>query len=388
MCTVQLQRALNLSDRGASRAGARWAALRNSEEGGQPWMDREPSKTRCDLDTGATAASAPQRRPPRRETEAERRKRAEKKKRKAQGKSRAALPGCAAARPLETGGRGAQHPRIFGIQRIEQVKDGLPLPGTGLHLCMCGQLQALRDRADAGRWHPATTDRYGSTALMWAAGSGHVAVAQWLVESHGADINAQNKDGRSALMWAVRNAQVRMSDWLVDRHSADVAAVNKSGTNLLHWAIWSGAIDAIEWVLARGAFSIDYRNYLGCSAAHWSATQGSAALCKYFAQRGVRFDAANKAGHTGVHKAAWYGKRKVMRYLIDPRELGGLGLWRVLAWRDDAGRTCWQLAATGPSDHGRDFGHELYSAWERGLRRELCREDGTCELTTESYPVY
>lgn len=314
--------------------------------------------------------------PPRRETEEQRRKRAEKKKRKKErGKvPAAAQPGCAAAGAAEPGGK-PQQKRGFGIQRIEQVKDGLPLPGTGLHLCMCGQLQALRARAAGGGWHPATTDRYGSTALMWAAGSGRIPVAEWLVETHGADVDAKNKDGRSALMWAVRNAQLAMSDWLVDGHGADLTAVNKSGTNLLHWAIWSGSIASIEWVLARGVFSIDYRNYLGCSAAHWSATQGDVALCRYFAQRGVRYDSANKAGHTGVHKAAWYGKRTAMRYLIDPRELGGLGLWRVLAWRDDAGRTCWQLAASGPGERSRSYGQELYRAWERGLRRELAEKN-------------
>ncbi len=89
--------------------------------------------------------------------------------------------------------------------------------------------------------------------------------------------------------------------------------VNKSGTNLLHWAIWSGSIEAIEWVIARGTFAVDYHNYLGCSAAHWSATQGDVSLCQYFARKGVRFDERNKAGHTGVHKAAWYGKREAMQ---------------------------------------------------------------------------
>lgn len=61
------------------------------------------------------------------------------------------------------------------------------------------------------------------------------------------------------------------------------------------------------------------------------------------------------------------------RYLIEPRELGGLGLWRCLAWRDDSGRTCWHLAASGPAkmEHGGRFSRQLYEAWERGLRREL-----------------
>ena len=162
---------------------------------------------------------------PRRETAAEREKRALKKQRKEsrQQPPAKAVAGCAAATPRVT--KVAPRKR-FGPQRIEQVKDGLPLPGTGLQLCRSGQLSALRARFAQGSWHPATTDRYGSTALMWAAGSGHVAVAAWLVE-HGADVEARNKDGRSALMWAVRNAELEMCDWLVDRHGAALDAVRE-----------------------------------------------------------------------------------------------------------------------------------------------------------------
>ena len=49
----------------------------------------------------------------------------------------------------------------------------------------------------------------------------------------------------------------------------------------------------------------------------------------------LRQSDATKAnvGHTAVHKAAWYGKEAVMRFLIEPRGLGGLGLWRCLGLR-------------------------------------------------------
>ena len=183
---------------------------------------------------GVSVQAPPQHQPtprgPRRETVAEREKRELKKRRKEGRQQRInqqlpakAVPGCAAATPRDT----KLLEKKFGPQRIEQVKDGLPLPGTGLQLCRSGQLAALRTRFAQGSWHPATTDRYGSTALMWAAGSGHVAVAAWLVEEHGADVEARNKDGRSALMWAVRNAELEMCDWLVDRHRAALDAVRE-----------------------------------------------------------------------------------------------------------------------------------------------------------------
>lgn len=69
------------------------------------------------------------------------------------------------------------------------LQDGVPVLGTGLYLAMIGDQPALAARLASG-WQPTTTDRYGSTALMWAAGGGHVQLAAWLLDSHGAQVNA------------------------------------------------------------------------------------------------------------------------------------------------------------------------------------------------------
>jgi ankyrin repeat protein len=95
------------------------------------------------------------------------------------------------------------------------------------------------------------------------------------------------------------------------------------------------------------------------------------------ARQGVDFGTANKAGHTAVHKAAWYGKEAVMRFLIAPRCLGGLGLWHCLGLRDVNGLTCWQLAAAASFPGHERWAGELYQAWERGLRRELAEREST-----------
>ena len=66
-----------------------------------------------------------------------------------------------------------------------------------------------------------------------------------------------------------------------------------------------------------------------------------------------------------------------MRWLLSPRECGGLGLWRCLAWRDAKGLTCWQLAHEGHYSGHTDYAQELYRAWETGLRRELTAREAT-----------
>ena len=88
--------------------------------------------------------------------------------------------------------RGVRAPSISKVAAppVEQVKNGVPVAGTGLRLAMCGERNALAARVADGSWCPATVDRYGSTALMWAAGGGHLEVTAWLVDSHRARVDA------------------------------------------------------------------------------------------------------------------------------------------------------------------------------------------------------
>jgi ankyrin repeat protein len=44
-------------------------------------------------------------------------------------------------------------------------------------------------------------NRYGRTALYWAANKGHEAMV-WLLLEAKADVDAKDKDGRTALYWA------------------------------------------------------------------------------------------------------------------------------------------------------------------------------------------
>jgi len=60
-------------------------------------------------------------------------------------------------------------------------------------------------------------DRHGSTAMHWAAGAGHVHVAQYLLEQKASLIATQQKDRRQALHWAARNGRMKMVQWLLEQ---------------------------------------------------------------------------------------------------------------------------------------------------------------------------
>ena len=75
-------------------------------------------------------------------------------------------------------------------------------------------------------WDPHhAVDRNGSTALLWAAGGGHLEVCKYLVETCGVSCNelrGKEKMKRHALHWAARNNQVSVCKWLVNEHAVEV----------------------------------------------------------------------------------------------------------------------------------------------------------------------
>lgn len=70
-------------------------------------------------------------------------------------------------------------------------------------------------------WSPQEEDRHGSTALLWAAGGGHLPVCRFLVEECGAPVEPVDASGstaskqalkrrRSALHWAARHGHLEV----------------------------------------------------------------------------------------------------------------------------------------------------------------------------------
>lgn len=94
-------------------------------------------------------------------------------------------------------------------------------------------------------------DAEGTTALMTAAGEGHMAVVEVLM-MHNAQVNAANQRGNTALHFAVRNNQAAVVAYLLE-HGAAVDARNESGVTPLMVACWSGFDELVQQLLAAGA---------------------------------------------------------------------------------------------------------------------------------------
>ena len=225
----------------------------------------------------------------------------------------------------------------------------------GMELCRSGDVAALETLVAAGEWDPrAVVDRHGSTALMWAAGGGHLACCQFLVDVCGLDPGRGTSGakarrgyvGRTPLHWAARNGHLDVVQWLVHESAArgaagevggdgadGVAFVNRGtadGTTALCWAAWQGHTVVCRFLVSAGADAMVTNSY-GCTAAMW-ACQGAhdggesgrgggakaepLVLHRYLLGLGLDFSRINANGQGCLHKAAQRGCTAVCEWLL------------------------------------------------------------------------
>jgi hypothetical protein len=224
----------------------------------------------------------------------------------------------------------------------------------GLAAARDGDVEALRALLASG-WDARTcVDRHGSSALLWAAGGGHLAACAFLVTHARCDAAAtrQLRDGRSPLLWAARNGHLPVVRWLVDDAGALATDATRDGTPALHWALWQGHLDVCDFLAARGAHCDGVNGY-GCGAVHWLALrdENAPAACEWLlaedacgaaSAAGALWRSANAAGHAPLHKAAARGNVAVAAWLL---ARAGAGEAQHLDAADADGNTPLALAA-------------------------------------------
>jgi hypothetical protein len=239
-----------------------------------------------------------------------------------------------------------------GAAAITAARDSLD---PGLAAARDGDLASLRALVAAdggGGWDPRrATDRHGSTALHWAAGSGRLDTCRFLVEECGMDPKGeQPRDGRTAMHWAARNGQTEVCEWLWASHGVDVNRPTKDGTTPFHWSTWQGHLDTCRWLVDVAGADWATLNKFGCNAVQWAAQTGDLDTCEYLRELGLDLALKNNNGHSALHKAAVKGRRGACEWLV---RVAGLSLPHM--GPDGDGNT--------PAEMARLEGHVELSEW-------------------------
>lgn len=189
---------------------------------------------------------------------------------------------------------------------------------------------AMQQRADGSNTTRSTAnafdcmtarDRHGAPLLLWAAGGGHLALVQFLVEQCGChpDTTIQTGHrafaGRTALHWAARNGHVSVVDYLLSLAISSSSASSSSsslnvdydcptpsrtvtvttttttttnvprqhrlrrrleattvdGTTAFCWAAWQGHWPVLQLLHDKYGCRVDTCNQFGCNAVLWAA---------------------------------------------------------------------------------------------------------------------
>ena len=176
-------------------------------------------------------------------------------------------------------------------------------------------------------------DAYGSNALHWAAGRGHLALVRHLVGDRGMDASfpanpprrrdAPTTRGRTALHYAARNGHLDVVEYLVERPDVDADARAEGGVSPAQLACWRNEFEVVRRLVAAGV-DVSQKNDAGCGFAHWlaCAPRDAGDLRPLAAWLAARLGPAalavepNGHGHTCLHKAAFAGHFDLCAYLV------------------------------------------------------------------------
>ena len=190
-------------------------------------------------------------------------------------------------------------------------------------------------------------DAYGSNALHWAAGRGHLALVRYLVEDRGMDASfpanpprrrdAPTTHGRTALHYAARNGHLAVVDYLITQPDVDADARAEGGVSPAQLACWRNEFAVVERLVAAGV-DVAQKNDAGCGFAHWlaCAPRDAGDLQPLAAWLAARLGPAalavepNGHGHTCLHKAAFAGHFDLCAYLVSCFFCGVLLFLRVV----------------------------------------------------------
>ncbi|CAK0740772.1 conserved hypothetical protein [Azospirillaceae bacterium] len=150
--------------------------------------------------------------------------------------------------------------------------------------------------------------------LLDAAARGDLGEVKRLV-AKGADVNVVDRWGATALHWAARHGHTAMVEFLVAK-GVDVDAVDQWGATALHWTVEKGHAAIVELLITKGA-NVNPVDQWGATALHWAAGPGHGhiSIIEFLIANGADVNVSNKEGNTPLQLAAARGHALIVEFL-------------------------------------------------------------------------
>lgn len=293
--------------------------------------------------------------------------------------------------------------RLFGnVNRINRAT------GKGaLHeAAQCGDLDKVKSLLAEGALIDLRSTTEGATPLHYAAESGYLAVAQYLV-SHGASVNATptlQRQGNTPLLIAATKGHLDLVRFLLEQ-GADPNITNADGSTPLFMAAQRGHTEAVKRLLnAVNKANPNVTTNRGAIALHVAAEHGFTEIASLLLTHGSDVDRPTIAnGDTPLHDASLYGHEGIVDLLLERRadpnrqehrgntalHLSAYGgfpgiVGKLLAKgakaniKSNAGFTPAELACDGPSAE-KNLKQEIVSLLKQTKVKSAARSDSAAE---------
>ncbi len=206
-----------------------------------------------------------------------------------------------------------------------------------------GDLDMMKSLLDH-RAEPDLADEMGMTALNMAARAGQVEAAKLLLD-HRATLKA-DRLGNTPAMTAAKAGMLEVLKFFLDRDPSSLTNRDDSGFTLLHGAADRGHLEVVEFLVGRGQ-DVNSRSDSGYTplqgAANGYFTNGVSydemqyvAVIKVLLNHGADVNATNQHKQTALHRAAEWGRPKIMEALLAAKADPSI--------RDDEGKTALDIA--------------------------------------------
>lgn len=244
-----------------------------------------------------------------------------------------------------------------------------------------GDLAVVRLFVQAGMAVDVQTADLGyDTALMWAAGGGHLAVVKYLVSQDDPSKAHYNQlvrltngrcagslamdlgdyDGncneQDALMWAAWGGHVQVADYLLEEGAVwrdmSWSSLGRGPNSAIQLAAYAGHADVVRLLLEHVTYIRDGLRFIngGAYAMNWAAYGGQLEVVRILLGHGVKLNPGDELsgqrgkGVTALMRAAEGGHPEVVLFLLDRG--ADLFVMQAREWMDEEGNIYRELSDT------------------------------------------
>ncbi|KAH8857148.1 Protein fem-1 like [Schistosoma japonicum] len=193
--------------------------------------------------------------------------------------------------------------------------------------CISGDLKSLKECAHSVGQVVHKNSLDGQTCLIVACRNGHLDVAEYLIDFHGADVEqvgvvefeGEQVEGVPPLWCAAAAGHLKLVELLVSR-GADVNRTTITNSTALRAACFDGHEQVVRYLVEHGA-NIENPNRHGHTCLMISCYRRHDSIVEYLLSKNARVNRRSAKGNTALHDCTESGNLKCLQLLLNHRAI-------------------------------------------------------------------